>query len=115
MSMLGVSRFARRKQAAPAPRVRAPENVQWLLQEAQAPPVKRPMYHSKVWPLGVVAPLPAVVRFAAQHRSLGSGCAAKASPAKLLAAQPGRSGVTEIGVGGHTAQLEPALPLCCFV
>lgn len=54
--MLGVSRFARRKQAAPALRVKAAENVQWLLQEVQAPPAKRPMYHSKVRPLCVLAP-----------------------------------------------------------
>ena len=78
MSMLSVSRFARRKQAAPVPRIRAPENVQWLLQEAQAPPAKRPMYHSKVWPLGVVAPLPA------------GWCSVRRSTAPLVLAAPQR-------------------------
>lgn len=46
--MLGVSRFARRKQAIPTCRIKAPESVRAMLPEGQKLPQKRHMYISKV-------------------------------------------------------------------
>ena len=99
--MLGVSRFARRKQAAPAPRVKAPENVQWLLQEAQAPPAKRPVYHSKVRPGGRARSLCQLRHSVQRRKALWALAAALrlrrrgSSSAQRALAQSGRSAVAD--------------------
>lgn len=48
IAMLGVSQFARRKQAIPTCRIKVPEGVRAMLPEGQNLPQKRHIYVSKV-------------------------------------------------------------------
>ena len=68
--MHAVSRFARRKQAAPVRRVGAPENVRWMLPQGTPPSLERATYHSKAR----AALLLGLARPAALLRT-GPGCA----------------------------------------
>ncbi|KAK9844181.1 hypothetical protein WJX81_007233 [Elliptochloris bilobata] len=74
--MLGVSRFARRKQGAQACRVKAPENVHWMLQEAQPLPLKGPVHHSKHCGAVAVGQFEMGVRRRRAGASFGRACGA---------------------------------------